>query len=669
MKKTKSSASYLATAAVYSCIIFVFELLLLLFTKNEIRKAPIILFFSLSIGAAVFFVCTLFPSGALNRIFSVFVLFIISLWFLTEALLFRSFGFFYPPETIFGMASDVVSGFGGNVIRAIVGGAVYIIAFFLPPILLAVFSRRFDFLPKHKVTPRVALLLFALVFGIFAKAYINGDKTKPVALSERYTFSYDFNECVPTFGLLTSTRLNAKYSLKEETALKNIKQDISVSISKEANYQLSDINLSDISDLTKNKYIKSLASYFSSVKPTEKNEYTGIFKGKNIVFICAEALSPYAVSKDLTPTLYRLKNEGLVFTDYYQPSFGESTSGGEYALLLSQVPKRDSGEKGMSMQLASEKNLEYSLPALFAKNGYNVRGFHNNSYTYYKRNTTHPKMKMSWYGSGGSVLQGTASELDISKYLSPGWPSSDYEMIKATAKVYTNDDEPFFTYYLTVSGHNNYSFSENAIARKNKTVTDDLPYSESVRAYLSAQYELEKALKELISELKEANILNDTVIVLSNDHYPYGLSASWQKNGTDPLSELYGSRPKNNIQREKGVFFIWSNEISSPITIDKPVSSFDVMPTVLNLFGIEYDSRLLVGRDALSKGDGLVFFSDMSWKTARAEFSTKNEKSDPFLSPDAEYAEKISNEVKNKIYYSKLLRKHSFFDEVAKLKK
>lgn len=654
MKIKTKKLGYLPTAVIYSLIFALFEVLL---TPSA---SSISFLFSFSLGLLFFFICTLSPIEKLNRVLACLLLYLSSFWFLTQALLFGTFGFFYPPETIVGMASDVATGFGNNVVSAVIGGTVQILIFFAPSVIFNLFSKKVTFLPKGIVLRRGAVIALALIFGLYARTAVKNDKSQPVTLFEEYTVSFDFDRAVPKFGLLTATRLNLIYSVRPFPIISDNTQDNSYSVSEYASYQLSDIDLSATKEHTKNDRIRSLCSYFEGIAPTEKNEYSGIFKGKNIIFITAEALSPYAVSKELTPTLYRLKNEGFVFTDYYQPSFGESTSGGEYSLFLSQVPKRDSGEAGMSFQLASKKTLEYSLPALFADNGYNVRGFHNNSYTYYKRNITHPKMKMSWYGCGGSVTRGNDTPLDISEAMSSGWPRSDLDMVKATVPLYANDEKPFFTYYLTVSGHNNYSFSENAVSRKNEAVTAHLPYSESVRSYLSAQYELEKALSELISELEASGKLSNTVIALSNDHYPYGLSASWKNDGSDPLAELYGKSKIDVFERERGVFFIWSADIKEPVTVDKPVSALDVMPTLLNLFGIEYDSRLLAGRDALAKGDGLVFFSDMSWKTSKSSFSA--------ISGDIvdEYAENVTKEVKNRIYYSKMLRKCNFFDEIKK---
>ena len=134
---------------------------------------------------------------------------------------------------------------------------------------------------------------------------------------------------------------------------------------------------------------------------------------------------------------------------------------------------------------------------------------HCGGYTYYGRNVTHPKMNMSWYGIGGSVTKEGHSALDLNILLSAGWPRSDTEMVEHTFEHYASSTEPFFIYYLTVSGHNNYSFSENTQSRNNSSVYEYTPYSDKLKAYFSCQYELEKALSLLIEKSKLLNVAEE----------------------------------------------------------------------------------------------------------------------------------------------------------------
>jgi membrane-anchored protein YejM (alkaline phosphatase superfamily) len=88
-----------------------------------------------------------------------------------------------------------------------------------------------------------------------------------------------------------------------------------------------------------NDDITWLNNYFSSITPTNKNQYTGMFEGYNMIFITAEGFSKYLISEELTPTLYRLSNEGFVFNNYYTPLHYTSTSGGEFQNLTGLYPK------------------------------------------------------------------------------------------------------------------------------------------------------------------------------------------------------------------------------------------------------------------------------------------------------------------------------------------
>ncbi len=317
------------------------------------------------------------------------------------------------------------------------------------------------------------------------------------------------------------------------------------------------------------------------------------------------------------------------------------------------------------MTLACDENLKYSIPGLFSKEGYRTLGFHNNSYTYYSRNITHPKLGMSWYGVGGCEAKENDPNLDIGEKMSPGWPRSDKELIMSTSDIYFDSNDPFFVYYLTVSGHNNYSFSENIQSQNNRDAVKKAAESEQAKAYLAAQIELEKALSELIQKLEEIGKLNDTVIALSNDHYPYGLSPTWQGNGgKDILSEL-AEKQLDRYEKERGVCFIWNSEMKEKIKIEKPTSGFDLMPTLLNLFGIKYDSRLLFGHDALSDSEGFVPFSDGSFISDCVSYFANEDKYVRNVIECHEEPDEVSQRVRAKIKYSRKVRQTDFFKHIG----
>ena len=165
-------------------------------------------------------------------------------------------------------------------------------------------------------------------------------------------------------------------------------------------------------------------------------------------------------------------------------------------------------------------------------------------------------------------------------------------MMEASVDDYLSSDQPFHAYYMTFSGHYQYDWN-NPMSLKNKAMAENLPYSEAVQAYVACNNELEKALTYLMERLEEAGVADKTVIVLTNDHYPYGLTI-------DQFSELAGYEVDETFEKFRNSFICYIPNIE-PIEVDTYCSTVDILPTLLNLFGLNYDSRLLAGRDILSR--------------------------------------------------------------------
>ena len=254
----------------------------------------------------------------------------------------------------------------------------------------------------------------------------------------------------------------------------------------------------------------------------------------------------------------------------------------------------------------------------------------------------------------------------MEQYVQKEWPLSYLEMMEGTVPMYI-DEQPFNVYYMTVSGHNGYSKNANAMTKKNWDRVADLPYSDEVKGYLAANMELEDALTYLVNALEEKGIADDTVIVLGADHFPYGLDYNASLGNMPYLSELYGYNVTNYLERDHNRLIIWSGclEDNDPIIVDDPVSSLDILPTLCNLFGVEYDSRLLPGRDVLSSTTPLVFNINYDWKTDKGTYLAW---SDTFIPEDSTtvvtdaYIKKMKNIVSNKIKYCEAVLKLDYFD-------
>ena len=190
----------------------------------------------------------------------------------------------------------------------------------------------------------------------------------------------------------------------------------------------------------------------------------------------------------------------------------------------------------------------------------------------------------------------------------------------------------------------------------------DLPYSDEVKGYLAANMELEDALTYLVNALEEKGIADDTVIVLGADHFPYGLDYNASLGNMPYLSELYGYNVTNYLERDHNRLIIWSGclEDNDPIIVDDPVSSLDILPTLCNLFGVEYDSRLIMGRDILSNNDGMIVFGNRNIVTKNYKYSNMNDVMYGKL--DKNYLNEIKNNIYMKYRISRLILENNYYN-------
>lgn len=230
-------------------------------------------------------------------------------------------------------------------------------------------------------------------------------------------------------------------------------------------------------------------------------------------------------------------------------------------------------------------------------------------------------------------------------------------MIQGTLPTYI-DKEKFNVYYMTVSGHNGYTTDGNSMTARNWDLVKDLPCSDEVKGYLAANLELEKALAHLVDELEKKGIADDTVICLTSDHFPYGLS-------DESLKELYGGKPDDYFKRDHSAWILWcgSLEKEEPIVITAPTSSLDILPTLSNLFGTAFDSRLFPGRDVFSDAEAIVFNTNYDWKT---EYGTYFASKGKFVAAEGVdvpegYVERTKIIVRNKMRYCKMALDNDYF--------
>ena len=539
-----------------------------------------------------------------------------------------------------------VFGFIGSIIEVMLQNIFSIIILFIPLITFFFILKKLNFERKNYYFNIISLSVSIVIFILFIFLLHISDKSKTYSSYNLYFNTHVPKLTVRDFGVLTEMRLDLKRTILgfEEKMIVETKKEELKPVQKEIIYNKMDIDFNNLIENEKNETIRNMHEYFKNETPTNKNDYTGMFEGKNLIVIIAEAFSPMSINKDLTPTLYKMYNEGFEFTNFYTPVYYVSTSDGEYVSLTSLLPK----DGTWSMSTSRNNYLPFVYGNMFKELGYETRAYHNGTYTYYDRNYSHPNM--------GYKFKACYGGLNINCGL---WPQSDIEMIEASINEYINE-EHFMTYYMTVSGHLQYTYIGNSMATKNQKYVKDLPYSEKVQAYLATQIELDKAVELLINRLDEAGKLDDTVIAISADHYPYGLTNNEIKSYADYVKD-------EKFDIHKNLFLIWNNEMESSIKVTKYASSLDIVPTILNLFNLEYDSRLLIGKDILSDNPGIVIFNDRSWITSDGKYDSVR---DEFISfkdnISSDYVENINNQVYNKFLMSKLILEKDYYRKVFK---
>ena len=684
-RRRRVSGSPLFSAACFPLMLLYHEVLLRLFDGDSHFFAMgliRILLFSLAAGLAVFLLLDLIGNRKVARIVGGVLVGGWTVFTCVEYCCKSFFKIYFGLGYMQGMAGQVVGDFSGTIVEVVLARIPFILLSLIP---FVVYLRMcavilYDKGQRAPVRVMLAVLMVVLQLVGVLTARLGAEKNY-------YTYDYSVNTAVPHFGLFTALRLELSYAITgiPETPLDALLPDDplpTVTVDPSADPEASDtpaiptgdnvldIDFQALADGTSDETLKAMHQFFGTKSPTNKNEYTGYFKGKNLILITAEAFSPYVIDQELTPTLYKLSHEGFVFENYYQPDWTQSTTGGEFAVMTGLIPTWIGGSN-LSFRVSANDSMPIALGWQFEKVGYHALAYHNNTYTYYGRDKTHPNLGYEYHGIGNG--------LELKSNL---WPCSDLEMMEATVDGYIQDyvknGTPFHTYYMTVSGHCNYTWSGNAMSRKNQAVIQEKypNASEQVQAYLACNLELEYAMDYLVKALEEAGIADDTVIALTADHYPYALA----EGGTDYYKELSGvDDTERDTSRYRNTFILWSGCMEEPVVVDTPCSAIDIVPTLSNLFGLEYDSRLYSGRDIFatnyqanqySSNMPLVVFANKgygnSWITAAGTYEASTGTFTPRegVTVDENYVSRVKSLVGAKYTYAKLVIERNYYSLV-----
>jgi len=412
-------------------------------------------------------------------------------------------------------------------------------------------------------------------------------------------------------------------------------------------YNVLPLDFDALSAGTDNEKLIALNQYFSQVPGTNQNEYTGMLRDYNLIFLCAESFSPAAVDPVYTPTLYKLTHEGFLFENFYT-SFPNTTTDGEYTLTQGLYPDSTKDKYSSSMMASSKNYLPFALGNFFQQEfGVKSWGYHNNVGNYYHRDQSHPNM--------GYEMKFNRDGMTFTGY----WPTSDLEMMEQSVDDYINQPQ-FHAYYMTFSGHYQYNPEDNGVVRKHYNSMAESPWRHMAqKSYLACHKELDLALEYLLKRLEEAGIADKTAIVMATDHTPYGLSK-------DLYFEMIGEE-EDFFGWYKSDLVFWIGGLEEPVVVEEYCSTADVLPTILNLWGFPYDSRLYPGTDVFSDGVHAAVLIDHSFLTDKVWFNS-NTGEIRYQVPEEEvpedYVEHMNQLIASKFEFSAEILRNNYYQHL-----
>ena len=551
-----------------------------------------------------------------------------------------------------GLGAGAVSQFYREMLSTMSENWTWIAALLLP-LLALVFLRKRLGVQRQDKSSRIAVLVLAC--AVVSLTWLDICRGGTNMFSDHYFFTSRKSTTAQTmerFGvpmtfILELTRPEDAGTMSVPVAVPVEEETVPQETEVPVVYNVLPIDFEALNAGTDDEKLISLNNYFSQVPGTRQNEYTGMLKDYNLIFICAESFSPAAVDPVYTPTLYKLTHEGFVFENFYT-SFPNTTTDGEYTLTQGLYPDSTKDKYSSSMMASANNDLPYALGNFFSREfGVDSWGYHNNVGNYYRRDLTHPNM--------GYEMKFNRDGMTFSGY----WPTSDLEMMEQSVDDYINEPQ-FHAYYMTFSGHYQYNPNDNGVVRKHYNSMEDSPWKQMTqKGYLACHKELDLALEYLLNRLEEAGIADRTAIVMAADHTPYGLAKDLYFEMIGEEEDFFGWYKSNLI--------FWVGGMKEPVVVEEYCSTADVLPTILNLWGFPYDSRLYPGTDIFSDGVHAAVLIDHSFLTDKVWFNS-NTGEIRYLVPEEEvpegYVESMNQLIASRFEFSAEILRNNYYQHI-----
>ena len=544
--------------------------------------------------------------------------------------------------------------------------ATYYLAF-IPFILLIIYYLFLDKLTEKKIDKRFPLKtnimfepgirtitsILVLTFTGFLyytslDASFMQNKLQTISNKELFAYPSIASTTINQFGVLGFGFLDIKSTMVEApskviyTAFENNGKDNSNTESKR---EIDDTILDEIIKNEKNTTLNNINNYIKNKDITDYNSHTGMFEGKNVIVIMMESTNDIIINKDLYPNFYKLYSEGISFKNNYSPRNSCATGNNEFSGMTGLYTIQNN----CTANIFSNNTYFTSIFNIFKNAGYRATSMHDYTEQYYVRNIIHKNL--------GSEAYYNANDLNIKYYNEYKNWASDEDFMNAAMDITLNDtsDKPFMLWLTTVSGHQPYKVS-SVEGDKYLSITEGTDYSMEVRRYMSKLKTFDNGLGILLDKLKASGKLDDTVIVMYGDHYPYGLK------NKDISSVLTYDLDDYEVERVPMV--IYNSTIKSEV-VEKYSSYINLTPTLANLFNLDYDPRYYMGTDVFSDDYlNMVAFADGSWKNADVYYNASSGSVKYYTSNEYTTDEliRINNIVTNRMQISESIIRNNYFN-------
>lgn len=321
-----------------------------------------------------------------------------------------------------------------------------------------------------------------------------------------------------------------------------------------------------------------------NVNDNDSNDSSlGTFEDKkNVVFIKTESFDYAAIDEELTPTLFKMVENGMVFENYY--TLSNNTNASEFSTLTSVPPPIDNAK-------INNFDSEYdTIPKLFEQKGFCTFGVHGNTKSFYDRESLYPNL----YGFQNSYF---AEDLNMS--LENGWVRDTITFDSVIPLIEEQSCENNFTYYMSVFGHSGYKLKSNSNISNEYTFVDSVypQYDEYYKVYLSKHIDLDNMLANMENYYSNNGEIDNTVFIIVSDHYPYALGDTSHSYGEYSNSYVEKSFDGSSFE-EFNIPFIIYDPSTKMEDRSEYVSNIDILPTLADLFGLKYEYTY--GSSALS---------------------------------------------------------------------